>query len=84
MIERCATYPDSEVRISILWKARVPNDDRSAASPQPLSEERITEIFAADLWHAASMHRASASPLTDEHWVDVVHATYYPPVVVAD
>ena len=76
-----ATYPDPEVRISILWKARVPDDHTAGALAAPLSEERIIAIFAADLSARGIDAPPSASPLTDERWVDVVHATYYPRVV---
>ena len=77
------TYPDSAVRISILWKARVPDDDSAGALAAPLSEGRIVEIFAADLADRGIDEPRSSSPLMDEAWVDVVHSTYYPPIVIA-
>ncbi len=76
------TYPDQQVRISILWKARV-DDDRADALPA-LTPERVVEVFTADLRDRDLDATPPVAPLTDEAWIARLHSIYYPIVTVDD
>ena len=79
-----AQYDDEQIRISVLWKAQVHPFDATDALVGALSPDRIVEIIVADL-HARGVDAAvPTSPLSDEAWIDLVHATYYPSISVAD
>jgi hypothetical protein len=72
-------YDDRDIRISILWKAQVrPGSDSGAAAP--LSPELIVKIISADLTRRGVQVPGQASSLSDQHWLDLVHSTYYAPV----
>ena len=72
-------YDDRDIRISILWKAQVrPGSESGTAAP--LSPELIVEIISADLARRGVQAAGRASPLSDQHWLDLVHSTYYAPV----
>ena len=76
--ETLVRYPDSQIRISILWKAQVhrdAHDDR-----RPLTSDDVVGIFAADLRKRGIDAPAPPSPLTDNSWIDMLHAIYYPAV----
>ncbi len=64
-------YADKDIRISILWKARVESD--TSQEVPPLTAERIVAIFAADLDGDAPAHAAA---LNDPAWLSRVHARY--------
>jgi hypothetical protein len=72
-------YDDHDIRISILWKAQVrPGPGRGAAAP--LTPELITGILAADLERRGVQLPGQVPSLSDQHWLDLVHSTYYVPV----
>jgi hypothetical protein len=72
-------YHDRDIRISLLWKARVrPWSDRGAAAP--LSPEQIVTIISADLARRGVQAPRQAPSLSDQRWLDLVHSTYYAPV----
>ncbi len=80
--EPVACYSDEQVRISILWKARI-----GATSPtgtDPLTVDRVVDIVASDLRARGLQCPRPSSPLSDESWIDLVHATYYRPISVGD
>ena len=68
------TYPDEQVRISILWKAQVD----TGPVGEPLTADEIVDVFARDLAarHIEPPH-PSTDPTTDIAWLDLVHRTYY-------
>ena len=71
------TYPDEQVRISILWKAQVLTETRV----QALTPEQIVGIITRDLAARGSELPASATePISDDAWIETVHRSYYPPV----
>ena len=71
-------YPDEQIRISILWKGRLrPNAAEGNEQDAPLTPERIAQIFRSDLVARGIRISASASPLSDQAWLDAVHSTYY-------
>jgi hypothetical protein len=72
----CATYPDAQVRISILWKVRV--ELREVEKVSELTPDRILDSFAKDLEARAIRVSKPATPSSDQAWLDAVHATYYP------
>ena len=75
-------YDDRDIRISILWKAQVrPGPESGPAAP--LTPELITEIISADLTRRGVQAAGSASSLSDQHWLDLVHSAYYVPVSAA-
>jgi hypothetical protein len=70
-----ASYGDPEVRLSILWKARVRLADDHI--PDPLTPDRVLDTFGADLARR-EIDVALPRSCLDTTWVDVVHRTYYP------
>jgi hypothetical protein len=68
------TYPEADVRISILWKAQVITETATT----PLTTARIAEVITVDLTARGIETPATSDPTTDSAWIDVVHATYYP------
>jgi hypothetical protein len=74
------SYPDSEVRISILWKAQVHRDVDD--SRRPLTPDHVIEIFTTDLRARGIEAPPPPSPLTDSSWIDMLHSTYYPAILV--
>jgi hypothetical protein len=72
-------YDDRDIRISILWKAQVRSGSDSGAAV-PLSPELIVKIISADLARRGVQAPGRASSLHDQHWLDLVHSTYYAPV----
>lgn len=67
-------YDDRDIRISILWKARVrPGPESTAAAP--LTPELITEIIAADLTRRGVQAAGRMPSLSDRCWLDLVHTT---------
>ena len=75
-----ATYPDADVRISILWKAR---PARVTDDPPPLRAEQIVAIIDADLAERGAARAHDASVLDDDGWLRHVHDTYYPDITGA-
>jgi hypothetical protein len=70
-------WPDSDVRISILWKARpalVPTD------PPPLRPEQVVAILDADLAERGQRRAHDEPAFDDNSWVRHVHDTYYPDI----
>lgn len=78
-----AIYSDEQVRISILWKARV-KPPRAAGGGDPLTPDRIVEIFAKDFESRGLRVDMPASPLSDETWLDLMHGTYFASVKVPE
>ncbi len=70
-----ASYGDPEVRISILWKARVRLADEDI--PGPLTPHRVIDMFGADMARR-DIDVARPRSCLDATWLDVVHRTYYP------
>jgi len=76
-----AHHPDEQIRISVLWKAR--SDDHDAAGAcEPLTPQRVVEAFAIDLVARGLGPSWTTDPFTDQRWLDLVHATYYPTISV--
>jgi hypothetical protein len=74
------TYLDSQIRISILWKARVP--DASPGLPaSTLTLDHIVEVFTRDLAARGADASPPDSPLTNSTWIDELHRIYYPSMV---
>jgi hypothetical protein len=71
------TYSDEQIRISILWKARVKPAPGSSNEESPLTSDRIVEVFTSDLNLRKVKTPTLASPLSDQRWLDLVHSTYY-------
>ena len=72
-------YEDSDVRISVLWKARV-RPGPGSASVAPLTPELITEIICADLIRRGIQAPGQLPSPADKGWLDFVHSAYYVPV----
>jgi hypothetical protein len=70
-------YEDRDIRISILWKAKV-SPGPGSASVAPLTPELITEIICADLTRRGI--QAPGQVMSDKGWLDLVHSAYYVPV----
>jgi hypothetical protein len=77
-----ASYPDTQVRISILWKAQVLDAGGPRAAGDALTSDRVIEIFAADLAMRGIGTPPPPSPLTNDVWIDLLHSIYYPPIAV--
>jgi hypothetical protein len=75
-----AHYRDEQIRISIVWKARVNSDRHRPGNATPLSPERIVEILSVDLASRGAETPASTSPLSDRAWLDAVYSTYVIPI----
>jgi hypothetical protein len=78
-----ASDPDEQIRISILWKARV-RPSGAAGGGDPLTPDRIVEISARNLESHGLRIATQASPLYDETWLDLVHLAYFVPVNVPE
>jgi hypothetical protein len=75
------SYSDEQIRISILWKARVEAaDDAGDDRKSLLTPEGIVQLFARDLNSRGIRIPTPASPLSDQAWLDLVHSHYYFPV----
>ncbi|HEV2242731.1 MAG TPA: hypothetical protein VGR98_16935 [Streptosporangiaceae bacterium] len=72
-------YEDRDIRISILWKARV-RPGPGSASVAPLTPELITEIICADLTRRGIQAAGQVPSPADKSWLDLVHSAYYVPV----
>jgi hypothetical protein len=74
-------YRNEQIRLSILWKGRVTaarlEDDNEIAS---LTPDRIVQIFQSDLGARRIAMPDSTAPLSDQTWLDRLHAAYYVPV----
>jgi hypothetical protein len=77
-----ARYPDAQVRLSVLWKAQVQIDPDADDRAGALSPERVVDIIDTDLRERAREVPDHVGEITDTAWLDLVHATYYPPVAV--
>jgi hypothetical protein len=79
-------YSAEQIRISILWKARVATggggDDADENSS--LTPERIVELFVRDLRSRSIRIPTPESPLSDQTWLNLIHSTYYSPVEAAE
>ncbi len=74
-------YDDKDVRISIVWKARVRTDPSNQATA-PLTPDVIVEIISSDLASRGVRVPEGVTSPSDQEWLDVVHPTYYVPVAV--
>ena len=75
-------YDDRDIRISILWKAKVrPGLESDAAAP--ITPELIAGIISADLTRRGAQRPGPTTSLSDQGWLDMVHSTYYVPVSTA-
>jgi hypothetical protein len=76
----------AEVRISLLWKARVFRDEEHMASfadkTFDLSPELIAEVFLADLHRRGETVREPTDPL-DQQWQALLERAYPPPFTPA-
>jgi hypothetical protein len=75
-------YDDRDIRISVLWKARVRRGPENAPAA-PLSPEAIIEIISADLTRRGVQVPGQVVSLSDQGWLDLVHSAYYVPVSAA-
>jgi hypothetical protein len=71
-------YDDRDIRISILWKAKVRTGPECGAAA-PLTPELITEILSSDLTRRGVQAAGPVASLSDQGWLDLVHSTYYVP-----
>lgn len=79
------TYPDEQIRISILWKGRVrPAAGHGDHQESPLTFDHIVQVFMRDLHSRGIEAPTPASPLSDQGWLDLVHSTYYAHVELAE
>jgi hypothetical protein len=78
-----ARYADAQIRISILWKAHRHLDPGIDDCVPPLTPGRIVEIFSADLKGRGLETGIGTSSLSDETWINLLHATYYTAVLAA-
>ena len=78
------TYPDAQIRISVLWKAQLGRVSAADDVNDTLTPADVVDLFAADLRTRGIAARPSASPLSDTAWIDRLHEIYYPPIVVND
>jgi hypothetical protein len=74
-------YTDTEVRISILWKAQVALPS-TGEQPEPLTLGQVTTILTHDLGTRDVDAPTPTSPLDNETWIDLVHHTYYPSITI--
>jgi hypothetical protein len=76
------SYSDEQIRISILWKARVKRSDDAGddGRKSSLTPENIAQIFTSDLDSRGIRMPTPAAPLSDRAWLNLVHANYYSPV----
>ena len=70
------TYPEEQVRYSILWKGQV---DTGPVEP-PLTPDEIVDVFARNLAAQRVDSPRPTDPTTDNAWLDLVHHVYYPTV----
>ena len=68
-------YSDEQIRISILWKARV-SPARGHHEESLLTPQRIVQIFATDL-RSRGIPVPTPASISDQTWLDLVHSTYY-------
>jgi hypothetical protein len=76
---RLANYSESQVRISVLWKAQVQRDDVGEPG-DALRADLVVDLFAADLARRGIDAARPTTPLSDETWINLMHATYYPAI----
>jgi hypothetical protein len=74
------SYPDEQIRISILWKARIKPAGGGDSEKSSLTYDRIEQIFMDDLNSRGIRIPVPASALSDQTWLDLVHSVYYSPV----
>jgi hypothetical protein len=72
-------YEDSDIRISILWKAQIRESDTAA----PLTPGLIAGIISADLARRGVQAPRQVPALSDQRWLDLVHSAYYVPLPTA-
>jgi hypothetical protein len=77
-----ARYPGEQIRISVLWKAQVRPGAATDDGVSSLTPHRVVEIVTADLRERGIDAAVPVSPLSDERWLNLVHATYYPSITV--
>lgn len=77
-------YDQDDLRISLLWKAYVFEDERQLASFQnhddDLDINRVCDIFCADLERRGIPFERPAHPLTDRVWQRLVVKSYPQPI----
>ena len=69
-----ATYPAKAIRLSIVWKA----DLETRPRVEPLTLDRVMEVFTADLRHRNVEFRPPTNPLSDREWISLLENTYSP------
>ena len=79
--QQLAHYSDAEIRISVLWKGRVAQGAEVDRSADVLTPDLVAKLFAADLDIRGVEHSVSATLLSDDTWIDRLHAIYYPVVL---
>jgi hypothetical protein len=67
-----ATYPASAVRLSLVWKADLDDEDER----EPLSLDQVMSIFIADLRGRKADIHPPADPLSDETWLATLDRVY--------
>lgn len=69
-----ATYPSRAIRLSIVWKADLETPPRV----EPLTLDRVMDIFAADLRRRNVEFRIPTDPLSDHEWRASLLKVYAP------
>jgi hypothetical protein len=64
------SYPDEQIRISILWKARLKPAGGGDSERSSLTYDRIEQIFTGDLNSRGIRIPVPASPLSDQTWLE--------------
>src|SRR5262249_50113740 len=77
------THTVDEIRISILWKARVTAPDAPANGHDALDARTIVAVFDEDLRQRGVDIGRPSDPASDERWIQRLHAIYYSPAAPA-
>ena len=71
-----ATYPNHDIRFSVLWKAEVRERE---SRPDNLTLDRTMAIFNEDLRHRGIEFHVPSDPLADTAWITLLQRVYAPP-----
>jgi hypothetical protein len=70
-----ASYPSKAIRLSIVWKA----DLETQLHVEPLTLDRVMDVFTADLRRRNIEFRPPTDPVSDREWITLLENTYSPP-----
>ena len=75
-----ASYPSSQIRVSVLWKGQVHSEADQRGDP--LTDAHILEQFSTDLARRGIAIPPTADPLSDGAWIKLDPRHYYPSTTV--